>query len=481
MQRLCGLLLALTTGCYATYSSSGGGEVEPSGARPLRQADIAVPDGYVIEPVMQGLTFPTAVTFDEQNRLCVLEAGYAYGEVWTTPRLLRLHPGQGYELLASGTNGPWTGVAFHKGNFYVSEGGQRYGGRILRVTPQRQIEVVAEGLPGLGDHHTNGPVVGPDGWLYFGQGTATNSGVVGTDNADFGWLRRHPEVHDVPCRDVTLTGKNFETKNPFDSEHRRVKTGAYVPYGTRTNAGQVIKGRLPCTGAILRVRPEGGPLELVAWGLRNPFGLAFDAQGRLYATDNGADDRGSRPVFGAADSLFLIEPGAWYGWPDHSEGRRLDHDRYEPPGGPKLERLLQHHPTTPPQPVAYFPVHASANGFDFSKNAGFGYVGEAFVGVFGDQAPQVGKVMAPVGFKVIRVNVQTGVSYDFAVNRGDESGPASLLRSGGLERPVSARFDPFGSALYVVDFGVMAAGDKGPVPVQQTGVVWRIRPRGAGP
>jgi hypothetical protein len=60
------------------------------------------------------------------------------------------------------------------------------------------------------------------------------------------------------------------------------------------------------------------------------------------------------------------------------------------------------------------------------------------------------------------------------VNRGGTNGPASRLGTGGLERPVSLRFDPSGAALYVVDFGVMLMTSRGPAPQQGTGVVWRI-------
>jgi hypothetical protein len=52
-------------------------------------------------------------------------------------------------------------------------------GRILRVTPDGQLTPLVSSLPSLGDHHTNGPAIGPDGSLYFSVGTATNSGVVG--------------------------------------------------------------------------------------------------------------------------------------------------------------------------------------------------------------------------------------------------------------------------------------------------------------
>jgi hypothetical protein len=81
-------------------------------------------------------------------------------------------------------NGPWTGGAYRDGAFFVAEGGQLAGGRILRITPEGRTTLVS-GLPSFGDHHTNGAAAGPDGWIYFGQGTAMNSGIVGVDNYRF--------------------------------------------------------------------------------------------------------------------------------------------------------------------------------------------------------------------------------------------------------------------------------------------------------
>ena len=72
----------------------------------------------------------------------------------------------------------------------------------------------------------------------------------------------------------------------------------------------------------------------------------------------------------------------------------------------------------------------------------FGFNGEAFIAQLGDMAPNVGKVLAPVGFKVVRANVTNGVVRDFAVNKGKRNGPASWLKKGGLERPISVKFDP---------------------------------------
>jgi glucose/arabinose dehydrogenase len=464
------------SGCFSMRGSEGGGQAGFVPPRQINVSDIALPAGYRIEPVVTGLTFPTAVTFDELGRPFVLEAGYSYGEVWTAPRLLQVGPGgQLSVVVTGGDNGPWTGVVFHDGDFYIAEGGERGGGRILRVTPAGQIRVVVQNLPSLGDHHTNGPVVGPDGWLYFGQGTATNSGVVGEDNAAVGWLKRQAKFHDTPCRDIQLTGENFISGNPLASDtNETVTTGAFSAFGIPSAAGQVIRGEVLCNGAVMRVPLRGGKPELVAWGFRNPFGLAFSPSGQLYVTDNSYDVRGSRPVFGTGDLLWRVQSGAWYGWPDFHGALPLDKgNRFRPPGKTKPTQLLAEHPNTPPTPVAVFDVHSSSNGFDFSTHKGFGHVGQAFVAQFGDMAPGVGKVLAPVGFKVVRVDTETGVIEDFAVNKGKTNGPSSWLHTGGLERPVAARFSPSGETLYVVDFGVMLVTEK-PVPQKHTGVLWRI-------
>lgn len=470
---LLGLALLALSGCFPVLPSSGGGQTSFVPPRPVDPADVALPDGYTIEALATGLTFPSGVTFDDAGRVYIVEAGYSYGEIVTTPRLLRVEPDGSTTVVATGDNPPWNGVTFHGGSFYVA-GGTLEGGEILRIDPAGTVQTLMEGLPSFGDHHTNGPALSEDGWLYFGQGTATNSGVVGLDNAAFGWLYRYPEFHDAPCEDITLTGQNFRTPNPLGEEDDRVTTGAYVPFGTPTEAGQVIPGGVPCTGAVLRMRPDGSDLEMVAWGFRNPFGIAFAPNGALYVTENQYDVRGSRPVFGTGDLLWRVTPGAWYGWPDYWAGDPVtDPDFFQAPGEPAPEHLLRDHPGTPPEPAAVLGVHSSSNGLDFSRSPGFGYVGEAFIAQFGDMAPGVGKVLGPVGFKVIRVNPETGVMHDFAINFARADGPASLLGTGGLERPLDVQFDPAGEALYVVDFGVMTTGES-IRPMPSTGVLWRI-------
>jgi hypothetical protein len=50
-------------------------------------------------------------------------------------------------------------------------------------------------------------VVGPDGKLYWGQGSATNAGVVGADNFAYEWLPKFPGFCDVPAQDITQAGR----------------------------------------------------------------------------------------------------------------------------------------------------------------------------------------------------------------------------------------------------------------------------------
>src|SRR3546814_11077964 len=98
----------------------GGAYTEFSGERRFNTADVLLEPGYEIELVTSGLTFPTGIAFDASGRPYVLEAGYSYGEVFTTPRLLRLEPGGATTVVARGEGGPWTGVVFDDGAFYVA-------------------------------------------------------------------------------------------------------------------------------------------------------------------------------------------------------------------------------------------------------------------------------------------------------------------------------------------------------------------------
>ena len=168
----------------------------------------------------------------------------------------------------------------------------------------------------------------------------------------------------------------------------------------------------------MRCNPDGSELEVVAWGLRNPYGLAFAPDGRLFATEHGMDNRSARHVVGDFDDLYLIEPGRWYGWPDFASGIRLDDPRWGA-GGQGREPVLAEFPEPePPRPIVSFAPHAAANGLAISPGGTFGFEGQAFVALFGDLAPiTTPRLGSPSGFKVVRVDLGRNEIVDFAVNR----------------------------------------------------------------
>jgi glucose/arabinose dehydrogenase len=453
-------------------------KIEREGQVKPNPADILLPSGYTAEVVATGFNAPVHCTFDDSGACYVVESGR---KIHVPPRILKVNTQTGetqvyYEFPEScwHKSGAVTGACWHDGALYVMNTDT-----LSRITPDGQIQDIVTGLPGLGDHQSNHPVVGPDSKIYFGQGCVTNCGIVGADDYAFEWLPKHPEVHDVPARDITLVGHNYPYQNLLGDLTETVETGAYMPFGVSTSPGHVVRGDTKCSGAILRCNPDGSNLEVVAWGLRNPYSVAFTADGRLFATEHGMDERGERYIVDDPDDLYEIHEGEWYGWPDYASGIRLD-DPYWGKGGRGREPVIANPPNpTPPKPLATFQTHAAANGFSFSPNGDFGQHGDAFVACFGDLAPitTLKRSLTPAGFKVVRVNMKTGQVSDFAVNR--LAGPASKLPHRGFERPSHVEFGPDG-ALYVVDYGEIAiALERGAIRMPTaTGVLWRIRPNG---
>ncbi|MBW3574293.1 MAG: PQQ-dependent sugar dehydrogenase [Actinobacteria bacterium] len=434
---------------------------------------VLVPEGYTAEVVASGFNAPVHCCFDDDGFAYVTECGH---KIDAKPRVMKVDTTTGasetfFELPFERwrKTGAVTGACWNDGSLYLMNTDT-----LSRIGPDGQLEEIVTNLPGRGDHQSNYPVVGPDGKIYFGQGTATNTAVVGADNFAYEWLRYFHDFHDRPGADVVLTGQNYRSPNVLGKITETVRTGAYVPFGTETTAGQVIKGYVKCNGSVLRCDSDGSGLELVAWGLRNPYGIAFAPDGRLFATEHGIDERNARHIIGDHEDFYEIVEGAWYGWPDFASGIRLD-DPYWGEGGRGREPVLAEHPDpNPPKPFTTFSQHSGPNGVDFCRESGFGFPGDAFVALFGDLTPVTARLTTPSGFKVVRVDMRTGEVVDFAVNK--IQGPASKLPHRGLERPSHCQFGPDG-ALYVVDFGqISIAPEKGGIRVQQgTGTLWRIR------
>jgi glucose/arabinose dehydrogenase len=447
-----------------------------------------VAEGFTIQPVLWNLTLPSAVTFDDTGRNMFLsEAGYAYGELHPQPRIIKVDTQNGNVSVFVDRllNGPITDVVFHNGTLYVS-----HRGIISTVNPNTGlIKNIITDLPSIGDHHNNQIAFGPDGRLYFGQGTATNSGVVGQDNFyGFPWLALAPTFHDVPGKNVTLTGQNFVTANPLKSPqppNGNATTGAFVPFGNATEEGQVIKGGVKCSGCIISAKPDGSDLRLVAWGLRNPYGLAFDNQGNLIISNNGADERGSRPIKDDSDKAFLIDVsnssniGKFYGWPDFFGGKELkpvtDPTFKSPRGKQPLQFLMQDHPPVE-KPLADIGHAVGSTQAAVSNSSIFGLQGMAFIGQFGTTYPSSHTHFekSMIGERVIMLNPQTGNVTEFISTKAPD--PSF--------RPIGLAFNKNDNALYIASIGKFEVRNTlpngTPLPMYvpwgyaHTGSVWKV-------
>jgi glucose/arabinose dehydrogenase len=435
-----------------------------------------------LEMEFDGLSFPTSLAIGDDGSLYVAESGLSFdgsaapvdesgvssehaapgGRVW------RLESGGRRALLVDNLRPPVNGLTIHNDRLYVSEGG--HPGRISRFDLDgRSPQVILDNLPGPGNYHTNMVAFGRDGKLYFSQGAMTNTGIIGLDAYEIGWLRRLPHSHDLPGYPITLNGVNVETLNPLNGHRNgRALTGAFVPFGERTERGQRIEARLPCTAAVMRCDEDGGGLELVAWGLRNAYGLGFLPDGRLLAIDQGADDRGSRPVGNAPDLLFEVRQGAWYGWPDFLGDAPITDTLYKPERGATPTFLLANHSELPKpeRPLLCFPPHAAAVKFDVAPDRLPQLAGQLFVALFGEEVPMTAPASsiraARVGRSVVRVDPRDWTLHPFVQD--------------GLLRPIDVRFNPSDGSMYILDFGYFEMLDNGAVRADaKSGRLWRCR------
>jgi glucose/arabinose dehydrogenase len=96
----------------------------------------------------------------------------------------------------------------------------------------------------------------------------------------------------------------------------------------------------PYEAGILRFNLDGSELERYAVGFRNPYDLTFDANGELFATDNGPD-------YGPLERLHRVEQDGNYGYPYYPDCEFCP----QPPAGLMI---------TPP--IAEFISHGAATG-----------------------------------------------------------------------------------------------------------------------
>lgn len=143
-------------------------------------------------------------------------------------------------------------------------------------------------------HNGGDMVFGPDGYLYISSGDGSSDS------------------------DTDETGQDLSDLNSailrIDVDHR----GEQLPY------------RIPRDNPFVS-DPWAEP-EIWAFGLRNPWRMSFDAQGRLWTGDVGQD---------LWESIFIVERGGNYGW-SIREGQQPFREKQPPGPGPIRSPIVSH-------------------------------------------------------------------------------------------------------------------------------------------
>ena len=445
------------------------------------------PAGFDLKLVMSNLTAPTAIAHDTDGTLLVAEGGCDGDEpqilavrpnfkvqvIYPTDQRIPFSPVQpGFEIF-----GPVGGMVADHQQVFVSHRDRQGRGVITQFGYDGTHKTIVADLPAAGDFGVTDLVLGPNDRLFFGVGSATNSGIVGLDNLN--WLRHHQDFSDQSFADLELLGIRFVTKNPFAGLFGGsdiVNTGPCQPFGTSNQAriSKALNGKP--SSAVYSVARTGGDPQVEAFGIRLPRGLAFNEHNALFVANDGMEKRGSRPVKDDPDVLLRVYPGGpptWYGFPDYAADLSpITESRFQPeselilPSGfPRLVFLIDHRTsglhdvdeTVQSLVKAKFPSLSGAAKLTFAPATGAfkRWQGEAFIAMSGDRAPFATSnypLKAPVGYKVMRVNVESGKVEDFIHNT--EYLPAGKINRRGkaLERPIDVKIGPDG-AMYVLDFG----------------------------
>lgn len=225
-----------------------------------------------------------------------------------------------------------TDMKWFNGDLYFISGNKL----IVMNLLSKEEKVLINNIPNYGDYK-NSKLLIKDNFIYVTIGTATNSGVVGTDNP---W-RNDGLIYDITPKTITLKGKNFGDDN----------TGAFMPYKTKSEKDQVIKGSLLGNGSVIRLGIKDKRIDLYCWGIRNIEGIDYNSQGKIIAAVGGMEERGSRPIAGDKDYIYELISGQWYGWPDYSGGDPVTSPRFRNDKFETATFILDKHPTVnPPAP-----------------------------------------------------------------------------------------------------------------------------------
>jgi glucose/arabinose dehydrogenase len=339
----------------------------------------------------------------------------------------------------------------------------------LRLPAGFKIEKFAEGLK-----TPRVIVVGPNGGLYVSsrdEGTITFLSDRGGTADGRRIVVQKPNVHGIAVREGELfyitireifaapistdgsigTERRIASDLPDAGQHpnRTIAFGLdgflYVSVGSTCND---CEENNPENATLLKMRPDGSGREIVATGLRNTIGFAWEPRsGALYGLDNGVDTYGDDEQ---PEELNRIEPGKTYGWP-FILGAGMKHPLREPKSG-----TLDDWDRNSVRPTLTYTAHAASMQLVFADGSNFPpeFRADAFATMHGSWNRK-----PPSGYEIVRIRFQDGKPTTI-----EPFVSGFLLDQGGGRWARFAR--PFG--LVVARDGSMLMGD------EQNGIIYRI-------
>lgn len=204
------------------------------------------------------------------------------------------------QVIAKNLEVPWALAFLPDGRILVTERAGKL--KIMNNDGNRIMEIAKISVKQTGESGLHGIAVDPKYpdkpyiYLYYTYSANGND----TSNKVSRFVFRDNELSDEKVLVDKIPGAIFH-------DGGRIKFGPdgvlYITTGDAQNPS-LAKDKNALAGKILRIKDD--KVEVHSYGHRNPQGIAWDNQGRLWETEHGQS---------ATDELNLIEEGRNYGWP----------------------------------------------------------------------------------------------------------------------------------------------------------------------